>query len=259
VNTAYKALPGFQHRRQIGLFIEEAAVNAPGQAVAIKACAAGFRHRVTGRVQQAGMPESVRLLNGNQTGGHLFVQLDIFGPVRVILRHVFQHPGQAAKYPAIAPRPENLLAIGFAFGKIIVVAEIQMFVFVIKIVSRCPPFLIHEVDVAGVSGDRAKLRPDRRRHKQGIAPPPAILAFLLAGFERYIRRIGQDVIKPVFHPLEHLRFFIQVVQFQIHPADTMVVGMIDALMRLPIQFLAGVFEPFHVFGIFGHHRPGGKA
>jgi hypothetical protein len=89
---------------------EEAVVHAPGETEDKKAAAAGFAEGDLGRIAQAGTPEAVGRLGGEDGGGHRAETFFVEAARRGIGRKVFEDEREAAVAPAVAAAPKGLFA-----------------------------------------------------------------------------------------------------------------------------------------------------
>ncbi len=89
---------------------EEAVVHSPGETEDKEAAAAGFSEGDLGRIEQAGTPEGVVRLGGEDGGGHRAEEFFVEAARRGIGREVFEHEREAAVAPAVAAAPKGLFA-----------------------------------------------------------------------------------------------------------------------------------------------------
>jgi hypothetical protein len=61
---------------------------------------------------------------------------------RIVLRQIFERPGNSAHDPPISPPPEHLLSIGLCLRRIARIARVQMLLGVIQQVRSLPPLLV---------------------------------------------------------------------------------------------------------------------
>jgi hypothetical protein len=85
-------------------------VHVPGETEDEEAAAAGFAEGNLGRIEQARTPEAVGLLGGEDGGGDLAEKFFVEAAGRVIGGAVFEHEGEAAVAPTVAPAPKGLFA-----------------------------------------------------------------------------------------------------------------------------------------------------
>ena len=256
VHAGHERRPGFAHRRLVFFAVEQPLIHAPSQRVGVKARAAGFLERITGRVQQARAPEAVGLLAGENFGGHVLEQLFKARTVGMVRGQILQHPHQTTHHPAIAAAPKYFLAVGFGLLEIGAVAEIQMFFFVVKIIRGAPPIGHGKGEIFFVPGGGVQTHPGRRPHEQRVAPGPVFTDFGFFVFDVFQRRgsgrMGQDVVKPLAHGRDHLRRPIKEIQFRPGLADAMIIRIVMPTAQLPAIGFAQRQHGVAVFGIAGN-------
>lgn len=118
--------PGFEDGGLEFGAIQESLVDAPGEAEGVKGGAAGFLEGIIHRIKQAGPPESIVLLAGEEGLGHFLELPDEFLARRMGGRDIRDDAGEAGDDPAVAAAPEDFLAVGFEFIEVGAVAEIKM-------------------------------------------------------------------------------------------------------------------------------------
>jgi hypothetical protein len=184
LDLGVQGIPGAAHGRLVGRAVQQALVDAPGQRIREQAGAAGLLHRIAGRVEQAGAPQAVLLLQAHDLRGHLLELLLEARAGRVVRRQVLQGARQAGHHPAVAARPEHLGAVGFALVEVVAVAVVEVLGLVVQVVRSAPPLRDRVLEIALVAGGGVQAHPGGRSHEQGVAPRPAVL---VAGFRELQR------------------------------------------------------------------------
>ncbi len=219
--------------RPEGLLVQEALVDAPGQCVGVQTGAAGFLRRVAARIEQACAPKAIGLLQAQYTFRHLPVLLQEARACRMLFGDVLQHPHQASEYPAVAPTPEHLLAVGFAQLEVAAVAEVQMLFLVVEIVGRAPPALDRKFHIACIARQLGQASPGWRCHEQGIAPGPAHLRVARQKVQCAVARCRQNAVELGAHRSDHSRITQHLVQLDISLADHLIVSVLDPATQSP--------------------------
>src|SRR5664280_1827947 len=138
-HAAGQAPPRLHHRRRKFFALKQTLVDAPGERVAIESGAARFLEPIIRRIEQAGAPESVGLLAGEDLVSHGAILLEETGARGRVGREVLQHAHQAGHDPAVAPAPKDFFPVGLAPLKVGTVAKIEMFVAIEEEIRGLPP------------------------------------------------------------------------------------------------------------------------
>ena len=134
---------------------------------------ARFGRRIGIRVQETRPPETIRLLQLQDTGTKLDEQLLVEGAVLLVLFWKdAQDFHQSAYDPTIPPAPKHLLAVRFLLSDVAMVSIEKMRLFIEEMLVGLFVFLIHEAEVGLIAGQCIEPGIHRRRHKEGIAPCP---------------------------------------------------------------------------------------
>src|ERR1700733_15589382 len=145
------------------------------------------------------MPQTIGLLGFKNRLSHFLEQLLETRATRMVCWQQLQHADKPGHDPAIAPAPENLLAVGLAPVEVGTVAEIEMFARIVKIVCRAPPILHCKIEIALVASKGEDLHPHRRGHEQRIAPGPQLGSLVVRLMEIQalnFRRSGEERVEP---------------------------------------------------------------
>src|SRR5688572_25766610 len=104
------------------------------------------------RVEEAHVPEAVRLLRFTQGRAHLQKVIQVERATRMVTWHAVEHLGQAGIDPAIASTPVHLFAVGRTFVEVPLIPVIQMVLRIEKHSPSCQELAVGEVQVALVPG-----------------------------------------------------------------------------------------------------------
>src|SRR5581483_4112132 len=113
--------------------VKQSLVDAPRKSVGVEAGTAGFRERVAIGIEQAGPPQTVCLLQGQEAVGHFAILLYEPRAGRVVGRQNLKNAHQSGDDPAVAAAPEHLGPVRFVFREIGAVAEEEMIGFVVEV------------------------------------------------------------------------------------------------------------------------------
>ena len=159
LHTCDQRAPGLAHGGLAGRTVQQALVHAPGKGIGVKTRAAGFLERIARRIQQAGAPQAVGLLAGEDFGGHFLELLFEAGRAGWLDGRYCEHADQAAHHPAVAAAPEDFFAVGLAFVEVGAVAVIEMLVFVVEVIRGAPPMVDGEIQIARIAGGDIQAEP----------------------------------------------------------------------------------------------------
>ena len=157
--------------------------------------------------------------------------------------HALNHQGETGQDPAVAARPEHLLAVGLTQGKEALVAIVEMLGGIVKSSRGQVPLVVHELDVALVAGGHGELGKDGRRHVERVAPPPEEVLWIVGA--------GKDLVQVVAGGVEHSGVVVRRVKGEVGKADGFVVGVAQARSELPVVLLGDGQDPVAVAGIAG--------
>jgi|GEM_PF-5359763 len=196
-------------------------------------------------------PEAVGLLRGEDGAGHVAEELNVARVVGVIAGEEVDDAGEAGVNPAVAAGPVDGLAVALAEVAVGFVAEVEADVGQVEAIGGEPPFAVHEVEVAVVAGFLPELKPGDGGHEEGVAPGPEVGAAGRAPVEDGGRGIREDVVEALLRGGDHAFVAINLIQVVVGLDDGVVVGVVDAFVRLPLENLVGVAAEAFAFVFLG--------
>nr|GEU28650.1 HTH-type transcriptional regulator PtxR, putative [Tanacetum cinerariifolium] len=269
-------MPALAHHGQVFVAVKYAVIDAPCVAVHEERGAAGFRSRRVCGVEQAAGPVAVRRLHLFQGRRHVLELGDVLGAVRVVGRQVLQHLGQARKHPAVAARPEVLLAVGAPVFRVHVarVAVVQLFLAVVHDAVRVREVLVQLGQVLAIARDGIELGHHRHHHVQAVRPPPVIvlrgahlvfhhlagtgdLARIFLRIEPIQVRIGLERDLPVAEQHVFVRFAVLVLPLGLVGGPGALPRIVDGpvFRVLAVARIAGDLVRLHIARVVGGDVP----
>jgi len=258
-DPSQERVPAAFDDRPVALSLEEAVVDAPGEAVDEKRAAARLADIDLGGVEQARAPEPVRLLCRRHRGRHFLEEIGVDLSRGPVCGERLDQKRQAGEDPAVAAAPEDLFPVGRLTGDEPRIPVEELLRRIEEHLERVAVFSVEKVEIAGIARGLGEAREGGGRHVERVAPGPAIREAYPSLFrrrakdERLLDRPGEDFVELLLEREETL-FFGGVCQIDIEPgvADGVVVREVGVHVRVP-AFVAG-----HPRGLDAETNDGGE-